>query len=441
MYISAVLKQHGHTVRLVRCNKDKKEVLHEAIKQAEIVGVSLTSQVVVGAVDLVKDIRTISPRAKIIVGGPHAYLFENEVFKQLPQIDYACMCEGEYAMLELANGQSIEKIDGLLWRDGDVVHKNKQRDLIEPLDKLPMPDRDGIRLGNYTLPGSMLTSRGCPFRCAYCVRIFDRKYRAHSPEYVMNEMDTMYHKYSVRDFVMSDDNFAVDVNRAYKLADMIEKKNWKDITIGFGNGLRVDLIMRHPDLIKRYAGIGLKSVSLGVESVIEDVLDATMKDITRDQINGAISILKKHNINYFVYLQVGLPNDKYENLRTTKEWAKKEGITNFSSALTTPYPKTPLWEYVEKHGRFLYPKSEIHKHYPWHNLMNVFPVWDTKEFPAEKRMRALTELRYYAARRLVGSIGILAILRHPAFFEWFIKWLRYAVLGRMLRLKGRSPKP
>ena len=248
-------------------------------------------------------------------------------------------------------------------------------------------------------------------------------------------MEIMYHKYSIRDFVVNDDNFAADIERAYTIGDMIAKKNWKDITIRLGNGIRADTVVRYPDFIRRYAGIGLNSVSLGIESVVQEVLDATQKDITLEQIDKAVSILKEHNLDYFLYLQVGLPNDRYENAKKVKEWVKRNDIKCFGVGLTTPYPKTALWDYIEKNGRFLYPKNEIYKRYPWHNLTNVFPVWETKEFSAEKRMRALTELRYFAGMRFLRYGGIIALFRHPAILEWARKWVRYAVFGRIFGKK------
>lgn len=436
LYIASVLRVAGHSVKIICVNKNKEDLLG-AVKDSDILGVSLTSQIVDAGNEIIKQARKISPKIKIIVGGPHVTIFEKEIFKQFPLVDYACVGEGEETMLEIAEGKNPKEIKGLMWKsENGKVNSNPKRELIPDLDLLPQPARDLVNLKKFEEAGLLMTSRGCPFRCVYCYKLFGTTYRTQSPEKVMFEMERMRFEYGIKDFVFADDNFVADIGRADKIADMIIERKWTDVTLDFSNGIRVDSIVAYPELIAKFAKIGLKSVSLGVESAVQEVLDASKKDITLEKVIKAVKILKKNNVNYFVFLQVGLPGDNYKNVEITKKWLLKERIMNFGVALTTPYPKTELWDYVEKKGRFLFPKDDIYKYYPWHNMVNVYPVWETVSYKAGERMRALTEMRYFAAKMLVkgNKKKIMLIIRHPAFFEWVIKYIRFSFLERFLKI-------
>ncbi|PIP31835.1 hypothetical protein COX24_01415 [bacterium (Candidatus Gribaldobacteria) CG23_combo_of_CG06-09_8_20_14_all_37_87_8] len=436
MYIASVLREVNHSVKIICFNKNKEDFL-TAVKESDFLGISLTSQIVREGEKIIQQAKKISPQVKVVVGGPHVTIFEKKIFEQFPLVDYACVGEAEYTMLELAEGKGLGQIRGLIWKDkkGQVI-ANPPRELIKDLDLLPFPARDLVNLKKFEEAGIIMTSRGCPFRCVYCYKLSGNIYRTHSAERVILEMERMRFEYGIRNFVFADDNFVADPNRANIIAEMIIKKQWRDITLDFSNGIRVDSIVAHPELIAKFTKIGLKSVSLGVESVVQDVLDASKKDITLEKVVKAIRILKRNKIDHFVFLQVGLPNDNYQNVEATKKWLLKNGITNFGAALTTPYPKTELWNYVEKKGRFLFPKEEIYKHYPWHNMTNVYPIWETDSYKAEERMRALAEIRYFAARMLVKNDKkkVMLLLRNPGLLGWIIKYIHFSILGRFLQI-------
>lgn len=432
MYIASVLERERHSVKIVDCSLNGKD-FDSFVRKADLLGVSFTSQLIKETKELISHARAICPKIKIVVGGPHVTSFEKEVFKELPNVDYAVVGEGEYTVLELANEMDIEKIKGLLWKsDNGKIHVNQPRPLINNLDELPFPARHLVPLKKYSLPGAIVTSRGCPFRCCFCYKLSGRTYRAHSPNRVLSEMEEMRKNFKINEFMIDDDNFVADPKRVHEIIDGIIERNWKP-KIVLGNGIRVDSIVRNENLVSKMAKAGVKQVSLGIESIIQEVLDASLKDITVEQVEKAIAILRKYDISFSLYLMVGLPKDSYENVEKTKKWLKENHVKGFGISMATPYPKTKLWNYVSKYGRWL--KLPDQSSYSWHNLIFVHPVWDTLDFSAEDRMKALLELRYFAAKKLIKQVKIYPMLiRHPKIPLWWLsKWLSSTIKQRFSR--------
>lgn len=434
MYVASVLEENGHDVRIMDFGVERSPDFASSVRGADLLGIGFSSQQLREARELANRAKKFSPDTKIVVGGPHATIFEERVLKEIPSVDYVAMGEGEYIALDLANEMEPEKIGGLLWKDKEGrVRSNRPRPLISKLDELPFPARHLVPLKRYTRKGAILTSRGCPFRCIYCFKRAGRIYRAHSPDYVLREMDEMAGDYGIREFYVVDDNFLANRKRVSEIADgLIERgsNHW----INLWGGARVDFIARNEPLIAKLAKAGLKQAGLGIETIVPEVLEASTKDITREEIDKAIGILRKYGISFFVFLMVGLPGDRYEFVERTKRWIVDNRIDEFGVSLTTPYPKTELWDYVNRYGRWLTPPDQVDLNYSYQTTTNVYPMWDTEDFPADQRMRAIIELfRFSTFRKGFLSRDRLSLtVKHPELaFEWFTKWVKVNFIDRL----------
>jgi radical SAM superfamily enzyme YgiQ (UPF0313 family) len=130
-------------------------------------------------------------------------------------------------MLELAGGGRYQDVKGICFRSGGSLVKNSPRPSLEPLDALPMPARHLLSMDFYTRPSpsiirnvtlktaTMLTSRGCPFSCAFCVESLavGKKHRAHSPSRIISELDHILTRYAVEAIYFLDEAFLTDVER------------------------------------------------------------------------------------------------------------------------------------------------------------------------------------------------------------------------------------
>ncbi|MCI6738112.1 MAG: B12-binding domain-containing radical SAM protein, partial [Intestinibacter sp.] len=124
-------------------------------------------------VKLCENLKKVNPKLIIGLGGPEVSYDSEEAMAKYEFVDYILRGEGEMVMRDLVkyfNGEmDIKDVDGVTYRCGDEVIKNKERELLKDLDLIPSPYENlnpkeyENRIVYYE------TSRGCPFNCQYCL--------------------------------------------------------------------------------------------------------------------------------------------------------------------------------------------------------------------------------------------------------------------------------
>jgi len=166
----------------------------------------------------------------VIIGGMHISALPSNLTSDM---DVGVMGEGEETVVDLVrlfcktgslDRNELENIDGVVFkRDENLIETNK-RQLIEPLDSLPMPARDLLTTNNEF--ATMFTSRGCPYRCTYCGSSrFWGKVRFFSAEYVVNEIEYLIKQYNVRHIQFFDDLFVTSKARVRQIVDLLETRD------------------------------------------------------------------------------------------------------------------------------------------------------------------------------------------------------------------------
>ena len=118
--------------------------------------------------------------------------------------DYIVCGEAERTLAELVehlsgtSGKTPVQIEGLAFRDGNVVRRTARRPVLDDLDTLPFPAWDLIDLERYRMAWdgrqgyfslNMVTTRGCPFHCNWCAKpIYGQVYHSRTPQNVVQEM-------------------------------------------------------------------------------------------------------------------------------------------------------------------------------------------------------------------------------------------------------------
>lgn len=168
----------------------------------------------------------------VVLGGSHASSDPEGVLKS-PYVDYAVLGEGEIRLhllleyIETGNKGKLREIDGVAYRENGEVRMNPLQRFVQDLDSLPPPARDLLDLDRYRMKRSrstmVITSRGCPHRCAYCSAhlVMGSTYRTRSPEAIIEEMRDCRERYGIRIFDIEDDNFTFDQERAKRLLNLI----------------------------------------------------------------------------------------------------------------------------------------------------------------------------------------------------------------------------
>jgi radical SAM superfamily enzyme YgiQ (UPF0313 family) len=330
---------------------------------------------------------------KIVIGGPHVSITGKEVLEK-SSADFAIMGEGEYTLLELIQSlyetRSFEKIKGLIWRENSEVVTNEKRPYIQDLDSLPFPAYEDFELEKYLchidrrLP--IITSRGCPYQCNFCCTRLSmgNKFRKRSPENVVDEIEYWYKRgWSI--FDINDDVFALDRCRAIKICDMIKERGL-DIRFNLYVGLRVDTV--DEELLKTLKSAGCSFISYGCESGNDRILKVIKKGIEVKDVINAVNITRKVCINCKVNFIIGHPTETYEEAMDSVRLAKslKCNFVGFNNLI--PYPGTEVYIWIKnnKNARFLYPPEE---YLNWLSQKKLTPVFETDEFPAEERKKAL----------------------------------------------------
>ncbi len=400
-YVAAVLKNEGQNVEVLDLSVDteKMPVLGDHIvkTQPDMIGITCATQTFRSALEVAKIAKQSLPDVKVIVGGPHPTIMKENILKH-PEFDIAVIGEGEETIAELSHilevGGSLCSVQGIIWKQGEKIHSNEQRPLIKNLDSLPFPARNLFPLSHYKVAGSIQTSRGCPYRCIYCITSNispGRTWRARSPANVIAEMQMMYHEFNIRRFQIMDDDFTVNRKRVFEICDLIRKQKL-NINFELFSGVRADLV--DEALLRKMKGAGLDGVLFGIESFDDVVLRNIKKDLTVEQALKAIRLAKKVGIPAKVTLMVGNPGDNLKTIRKAMRFIESEDIDYQIFANPIPYPGTELYSWVREHGHLLLDN--------WDNAPDAVgrsPFYYTSDFTLEERLQAWNEIRNFLINR------------------------------------------
>lgn len=309
-YLASSLRRQHISVRVIDLPVERWP-LRKALQQlsqidCSLIGVSLPYQETAKeALDFICDMRNSGITTHITVGGIYPTFGYEEIMELYPAVDSVVLGEGEETIVDvakaLAAGRSLDGILGVAYRRGCSIVTNKDRPSVSDLDGLPFPDRDTLE-AVYRRYGfaSMLTSRGCYGRCTFCsvdafYSRFGPKFRLRSSQNVLEELELLYDRHSVRNVMFSDANFicgkGIGASRAAEIAEGILEKQWD---LEFRIQCRVDDVDEHLFALMRRAG--LTRVYLGVESGSQTMLERFRKGVTVEDNYRAIEILNKLGI-------------------------------------------------------------------------------------------------------------------------------------------------
>jgi len=363
-YLSAVLKQENYHVDLIdQAAKgfDLKQIV-EWIKKKDpdIIGFSTltASGSGVSAAMTAREIKKWNPNIKIVFGNRHATYNDFRILNKYSQVDICVRDEGEYTFLELVKAlekkSSLKEIKGITFRDNRTIKRNEKRELAKNLDKIPFPDRNGLNhdyKGSFTglelAPvgfTSMVSSRGCPYRCTFCYGKRTIGFRTRSVENIMEEILYLDSEgYKFLNFV--DDNFTVSKKRVIKLCRLMRKHK---VDIDWLCEGRVNQLSS--EMLREMQKAKCRSLCFGIESANQRILNYYNKEITPDQSKIAVKKARKAKIPMiFGSFVVGGPGETLDEIYNTLKFAQKLDIDFPVFNLLGTMPGTDIWdELVEK---------------------------------------------------------------------------------------------
>jgi radical SAM superfamily enzyme YgiQ (UPF0313 family) len=299
---------------------------------------------------------------KVIAGGPHVTAWKEKVLEQCPAIDFGVSREGEFTIRELCQGKKLGAIKGLIYRRGEDIVFNGERELIENLDIIPFPKYQNFEMDKYGPIIWINSARGCPYKCIFCqsCSVLGKKWRARSAANVTDELQYWYNR-GYRRFSFVDDNFNLDIKRVYRLCDEIERRGLEDISLHCA-GVRADRV--NHELLKRMREAGFTYLSFGVESASNKVLKALKKSINIEQIDEAVKNAMEAGIDVGMYFMIGSPYETLQDVRESVNFAMKYPIRDVLFSNLVPIPDTELIGWIEENGCLLSTPEEYLNDYP-----------------------------------------------------------------------------
>jgi anaerobic magnesium-protoporphyrin IX monomethyl ester cyclase len=317
----------------------------------KILGITTSTCTYEKALTIARKAKQIDPRIVTVLGGPHVTFTAQEALAH-PEIDLVVRNEGEITMLELCKlylrGEGrLDSIKGIAYRYGGRVVNNPARPLIQDLDKLPFPARHLLPLNLYKIPGTLITSRGCPSQCVFCAAraMSGGTYRIRSPSNVLAEVDEMKRRFNPPFYFIADDTFTVFHDRTRKICAGL-----KQMGIRWLCESRANFVSR--DLLSTMTDSGCYAIQFGMESGSQTVLNSIRKGITIDQVRNAAKWARELNLFTVCSFMVPHPEDTLETIAETKRVMlelKSQGVFIFVSP-TTPFPGTYLWDHATELG-------------------------------------------------------------------------------------------
>ena len=358
---AAVLRQAGQPVRYTHCQTEGadlaalKNKLQEfptglVVIMAEHINLRVTAAII-RAVQQGSD-------ARVVLVGPLATAMDREVIERLSP-DFILRREWDRSVAALvralSDGISLEAVPGLTFRrDGEIV-RTPDGPLIDNLDDLPFPAFDLVRLDRFyesvfkRFPAATtITSRGCPFHCVYCAfpeTIYDHRYRAQSPERVLEEARFLYRDYGVREIRYDDDTFEVDRERVFQICALFRRARLDLIWAPQCRPGNIDL-----ELSRAMKGAGCTFILYGVESGDDGILERIRKGSTTDRIRRGVRAAKDAGIDVLNCVMLGFYWDTLETIRRTIEFAFELNAEFTQFSMPVPLPGTSYWDYLISEG-------------------------------------------------------------------------------------------
>jgi len=248
----------------------------------------------------------------------------------------------------------LASIKGLGWRRKGEIALNWDRPFFRSLDDLPIPLHRMLPLEKYLMPmikgpyTFIVTSRGCPAGCKYCIKHVSYQYsvRLRSPEKLHEEIQQLY-DLGVHHIHMYADLFTVNREQVVELCNLLIEKGPK---ITWTSNSRVDYVDEEMLTLMGKAGCNL--ISWGIESGNEMILKKAHKGYRMEQAYNALNWAHKAGIKNWGYFIVGLPGETVETIQETIAFSKKLPLDIALFHVAAPYPGTPFFFEVVENGWF-----------------------------------------------------------------------------------------
>jgi len=357
MYLSSYLRRAGIGVELFDTTLLSRAALYARLAQGAPSVLGLYTNLITrpSIIAIVAEAKRLGWR--VVLGGPEsanypvAYLGSGA--------DAVVLGEGEVTLVELLTRLSergphaLHGIPGVVFTDehGAVI-ENQPREQIGDLDALPWPDRRSIDIRRYmdlwrTHHGAssitMITARGCPYRCRWCSHaVFGFTHRRRGVADCADELEWIRDTYAPDQVWYADDVFAIHPHWLLEYAQELKRRG---VRLPFETISRADRLLRD-DVLTTLADMGCYRLWIGSESGSQRILDAMSRGVTVEQVRHACHAARQHGIQTGMFLMWGYEGETLEDIEATVEHVARALPDVFLTTLAYPIKGTPYFETV-----------------------------------------------------------------------------------------------
>ncbi len=355
MTLSSQLKTHGHQCEFIDLKFEPDYIKSTLDFQPDIIAYSIVSFTWSYYQKLNLKIRENIDSFSVF-GGPHCTIYPDFINEE--GVDAICIGEGEDAIVELVQNlqekKDITNIPNIWVKKDKTIYKNEIRNLVSNLDSIPFPDYELINKYRFFRNSGVyyiMTSRGCPYNCTYCINHFYRrlykdkgKYiRRRSTDNVIEELLLAKNTYKSKLIIFNDDIFTLDREWLKEFSS-----KYKDfISLPFDAYTRVDTI--DEELVIILSDMGCKTLYFGIESGNTKLRNEILnKKITDEQIIKASLLIKKYKIKSLSFNMLNLPGESLSEAFETVTINFQSKVDYPMGFVFQPFPNIDLTNYAIK---------------------------------------------------------------------------------------------
>lgn len=362
---AGALEKNGYHVELIdapAARLGQQEVLLRVkIFKPQLIVIEASTPSIENDIQFAKLIKHIHKDGIVCLVGTHPSVEAESILSENPELEVIVRGEYDYTLVDVAEsirqGISYAHVKGISYCHNDEIIHNEGREYIQNLDEIPFLSRvykKHLHLNNYYFSIAknpmvmIITGRGCPNRCFFCVYpqvMHGRRYRFRSAENVVEEFNYIKKELpQVREIVIEDDTFAANQERAREISELVLKNN---IKIDWFANIRADTDYGTLKIMKK---AGLNSCAVGFESGNQELLDRMKKGITLSQSITFMENCKKLGIIVHGCFMVGFPGENRKTIEETFQFAKKLKCDSAQFYPIFIYPGTEAYRWVKQHG-------------------------------------------------------------------------------------------
>lgn len=395
LYLAATIRQAArHQVDVVDLNLGDVQIedFETLVRQGgyQVLGVSVNTFTLFDGLKVIDSFRGVCPGGKVIAGGPHVAVYPRETVAL--GVDVAVKREGEIIINEILDRigepQALHEVEGICFRLGDDIVDTGEGIVIEDLDSLPLPDRALLPyekyyslLGQDVYSTTIITSRGCPFPCAFCNRpALGRRFRYHGSDYIIDEILHCV-QLGIREFLFYDDTFTVNRRRVMEVCDKIREH---DLHVHWDIRTRVDTV--DEEMLRALKGAGCCAIHYGVESGSAEILRRLNKGITVDRVKEVFRMTKTVGMDTLAYFMVGNPGETEAHIEESVKLISQIEPDYLHLTIFVPFPATALYREALEKGII---EQDVYRQFAADPTRDfVPPIWN-ENFSREQLQRII----------------------------------------------------